>query len=68
MLPKAEGDEKDRIVPALTGVFAEALRGGVSNLSVRVWCAGGGPGALLSGAPVQHSMRTCRLILSQPSP
>jgi hypothetical protein len=25
--------EKEEIVPALTGVFAEALRGGVSNLS-----------------------------------
>ncbi|PSC70755.1 putative aarF domain-containing kinase chloroplastic [Micractinium conductrix] len=33
MLPKAEGDEKASIVPALTGVFEEALRGGVSNLS-----------------------------------
>ncbi|PRW57519.1 putative aarF domain-containing kinase chloroplastic [Chlorella sorokiniana] len=33
MLPKAEGNEKEAIVPALTGVFAEALRGGVSNLS-----------------------------------
>ncbi|KAI7842632.1 hypothetical protein COHA_003736 [Chlorella ohadii] len=33
MLPKAEGNEKEAIVPALTSVFAEALRGGVSNLS-----------------------------------
>lgn len=28
-----QGNEKEAIVPALTGVFAEALRGGVSNLS-----------------------------------
>ncbi|KAL4451900.1 hypothetical protein ABPG75_007562 [Micractinium tetrahymenae] len=33
MLPKTEGEEKEAIVPALTGVFAEALKGGVSNLS-----------------------------------
>ena len=28
-----QGNEKEAIVPALTSVFAEALRGGVSNLS-----------------------------------
>lgn len=32
-LPPPQGDEKASIVPALTGVFEEALRGGVSNLS-----------------------------------
>ncbi|KAL4420222.1 hypothetical protein ABPG77_011046 [Micractinium sp. CCAP 211/92] len=33
MLPKSEGEEREAVVPALTGVFAEALKGGVSNLS-----------------------------------
>jgi len=28
-----QGEEKEEIVPALTSVFAEALKGGVSNLS-----------------------------------
>ncbi|KAL4853347.1 putative aarF domain-containing protein kinase [Chlorella vulgaris] len=33
MLPKAEGEEKGEVTAALTSVFAEALKGGVSNLS-----------------------------------
>lgn len=28
-----QGEEREAVVPALTGVFAEALKGGVSNLS-----------------------------------
>lgn len=45
-----QGEEREAVVPALTGVFAEALKGGVSNLSfgdlsgqLGAWPSGHGP-------------------------
>lgn len=44
-----QGNEKEAIVPALTGVFAEALRGGVSNLSFGELSGNLGEGSRVGG-------------------